>query len=387
MRNIFLLLLLVPTLGSAGALILPDPLATADGGRITDRTEWERVQRPQTLELFRTHVYGRMPLGRPADFRVEVIRADSQALEGMATVQEVEISFSTPGEPWRFRATLVVPNGRTQPSPAFILISHRGPRSLELVASNAFWPVRQMIERGYATIAFDAQEIDSDRPDGYQQGVRAAWSAAIPGDEAWGTIAAWAWGASRVMDYLEQEAMVDARRVAVVGHSRGGKAALWAGAEDARFALVISNQSGCTGAALARRKQGERIADINRNFPHWFAANYHRYNGRDDELPVDQHQLVALIAPRLAYIGSATLDTWADPEGEFLSGLNARPVYRLYDLPGLPTDRWPAADEPVHEGTVAYHVRTGGHGLGVDDWRHFLDFADRHWAPRPRAKP
>ena len=166
--------------------------------------------------------------------------------------------------------------------------------------------------------------------------------------------------------------------MAVVGHSRGGKTALWAGAEDERFAMVVSNDSGCTGAALARGKQGEHIRDINRGFPHWFNDNYKRFADREDDLPLDQHMLAALIAPRLLYIASATEDSWADPRSEFLAGVHANPVFGLFGIQGLASAAMPNADTPIHEGHIGYHLRTGKHNLTEYDWGCFMDFADKH---------
>ncbi|MDE0840356.1 MAG: acetylxylan esterase, partial [Kiritimatiellae bacterium] len=237
------------------------------------------------------------------------------------------------------------------------------------------------VERGYVAAAFLNSDLDPDKYDGFKDGVHGIFD---PKDskrspDAWGAIAAWAWGASRVMDYFESDKDIDEKHIGVVGHSRGGKAALWCGAEDERFALTISNDSGCTGAALARNKKGERVKRINTVFPHWFCENYRAFNDREEDLPVDQHELIALMAPRLVYVASASLDSWADPEGEFLSCVHAGQVYRLFGFRGVGATKMPKAQQPLHTGHIGHHIRTGKHNLTEYDWARYMDFADKHW--------
>ena len=359
-------------------LNLPDPLTTEAGEKVNSTADWETKRRGEILELFRTHVYGRMPVGRPDDLQFRVEKTDPQAMGGAATLRQVAIEYGGPGGKGKINLVLFVPNKRKGPAPAFLLICNRPASNIDPTREkkSEFWPAEQIIERGYAAAAFQVGDVDPDKHDEFKNGVHGIYDPAERKPDAWGTIAAWAWGASRVLDYLETDSNIDAKRVAVVGHSRGGKTALWAGAEDRRFALVISNDSGCTGAALARRKSGETIQVINKNFPHWFCENYKQYNGRDEQLPVDQHQLISLIAPRPAYIASASEDAWADPEGEFLSGVAASPVYELYGLKGLPATEKAKPDTVNHDGHVAYHLRPGKHNLTPYDWERFMNFAD-----------
>ena len=359
---------------------LPDPLMLSNGKRVTSPQVWKEKRRPELLELFRTHIYGRMPVKRPASLKFDVKSVTPGMMEGKATRKQIVVSYDGPGGKGSFDLLLFIPSGAKRPVPAFLLICNRPASNIDptRVTKSPFWPAEEIVARGYAAAAFQVGQVDPDKHDGFKDGVHGIFDQGRRAADSWGTIAAWAWGASRAMDYFETDRDIDARRVAVVGHSRGGKTSLWCGAEDERFALVISNDSGSTGAAIARQKKGESVAKINSSFPHWFNENYKKYGGKENELPVDQHELIALIAPRLVYVASATEDTWADPESEFLACVMAEPVYRLFGLKGVGTDRMPRPETPLHGGSIGYHLRTGKHNLTPYDWNRFMDFSDKH---------
>lgn len=358
---------------------LPDPLVMSDGTPVKTKQEWALKRRPELLELFRTYVYGRMPVGRPANMRFDV-KVTPDAINGRATRKDIAITFKGSGGEGVITFVIFVPKVSMGPVPSFLLTCDKKLDIDDPDGENRseFWPVVDILGRGYGAVLLQRAQIDPDNYDGFKDGVHGIFDTVRTGD-SWGTIAAWAWGASRVMDYLETDRDFDSAKVAIVGQSRGGKTALWAAAEDERFQMAISNNSGCTGAAISRGKHGESVSAINAQFPHWFCGNYHKYGGREDDLPVDQHELLALIAPRFVYVASAAEDSWADPESEFLSCVEASPVYSLFGLDGIAKSTMLEPGNPIYSGSIGYHLRPGGHKLTLYDWTQFMDFADSKW--------
>jgi hypothetical protein len=394
--------------------VLPDPLVAANGARISTAEEWTSKRRPEILHLFETEVYGRAPIQKPT-LRFHVNSEDASALDGKAVRKEVTIHVSTPRGELPLHLLVYIPKGKL-PAPAFLGLNFLGNQSIDadpaIAMSRAWiqgkpeagivdhkateksrgaeatrWQVERVIDRGYAVATMCCGDIDPDFDDGFQNGVQPLFYRAgqtAPEADEWGTIAAWAWGLSRALDYLETDSSIDAKHVAVLGHSRLGKTAVWAGANDPRFAMVISNDSGCGGAALSKRIFGETVGLINTHFPHWFCRNFRKYDDHEDLLPVDQHMLIALVAPRPIYVASASEDKHADPLGEFLSARHADPVYQLFGLAGIGTDDMPPVDHPIGD-TIHYHVRTGKHDITAYDWQQYLDFADAKFRSKAGA--
>jgi dienelactone hydrolase len=354
---------------------MPNPLISNDGRKVNNASDWEK-RRLEILEIIRNECFGRNPVGKPTDLNFQVIEQDDNAIKGKAIRKAVLISFSGPGGKMSFRVNFYIPKS-AKPTPAFLLMSHHS-NDIDQETENPFWPVSLLISRGYAAIAFNGNQVDVDKHDEFKGGVHGIFDKEPRTDDAWGTIAAWSWACSRVMDYIETEKLIDSRKVAVVGHSRGGKTSLWASANDTRFAMAISNNSGCSGAAIARRKKGERIKDIIR-FKHWFCKNYSKYADKEEILPFDSHMLIALTAPRLVYVASASEDAWADPEGEFEGTVMASEVYEKLGLPGLSSKTFPKVNEAIQGGKIAYHLREGKHNLIEFDWSKYMDFADLHF--------
>ncbi len=399
------------------AYVLPDPLVGQDGAKVSNARTWQKKRRPEVVRMFEEHVYGRSPKP-PRGISFEVTSLEARALGGLATRKEVTVFLTGAKDGPKLDLLLYLPNAATKPVPAFLGLNfygnhcvhpdpgiklsqrwRRATKEMGIVNNRATeasrgghasrWQVERILERGYALATVYYGDLEPDFTDGWKQGLRAALSpqgaSTVWQPDGWGAIGAWAWGLSRALDYLEREPAVDARRVAVIGHSRLGKTALWAGAQDERFALVISNNSGEGGASLVRRRFGENLAHSVSIVPYWYCGRYREYADRESALPVDAHMLIALIAPRPVYVASATKDLWADPRGEFLAAKHAEPVYRLFRRAGLGVDDQPPPDRPVGD-VIGYHLRTGEHDVTAYDWQQYLNFADRHFKHGSAAK-
>lgn len=396
----------------AGSYTLPDPLKPGNGKTIKSARRWNRKGRPAVLALFAEHVYGRMP-GKPKDLHFKVVSEDADALSGKAIRRQITVFFARTDSAPSMDILLYLPKGAAGPVPVFTGLNFCGNHCVSTdpgitlstrwmhnsadyqtanhQASEASrgtharrWPVEELLARGYGLATAYYGDLEPDHEEGWKTGIRTSLQAELnTRPQEWSAIGAWAWGMSRLMDYLETDPAVDARRVVITGHSRLGKAALWAAANDTRFAVVVSNNSGEGGTSLARRNFGETVKVINTAFPHWFGSRYKEYNDSVDLLPVDQHMLLALMAPRPVYVASAEDDRWADPKGEFLAARHAGSVYAQFGKKGLGADEMPPVNQPVGN-TIRYHIRTGKHDITLYDWEQYLTFADRHFGyPSP----
>ena len=387
---------------------LPEILVSNDGTAIQSAGQWEDVRRAEILELFRDHVYGHVP---ESDLSIthRVKYLDMNALYGAAIQKEVEVQVSNGEKSMNFTILIFLPGEAHGPVPLFLGLNFYGNQTIHPSPSISVtsswvenkqdfgiegnradentrgvrahrWPVELILSRGYGLATIHYGDMDPDFDDGFKNGIHGLFhdGESARDKESWGSIGAWAWGLSRAMDYFETDLAIDQQRVAVIGHSRLGKTALWAGAQDERFAMVVSNNSGCGGAALSRRAFGERVSRINQVFPHWFASSFHDYNDNEAALPVDQHMLMALMAPRPLYVASAAEDDWADPVGEYISLYFSGEVYKMYGEKVLEDHQLPEVDQPRWRGKQGYHIRTGEHDLTKYDWEQYLDFADLH---------
>jgi hypothetical protein len=383
---------------------LPDVLMLNNGKKVTTAKQWKTQRKPELLQLFKREMYGASP-GKPAGMTFKVFDEDKNALGGKATRKQVTVYFTGKADGPKMDILLYVPNKAKHPAPAILGLNFDGNQSVNadpaikittswedrgtkgvinnhateaMRGSNASqWPLEMMMDKGYAVATIYRGDIDPDYTDGLSQGVRSLYPELQNRGDNFSTVGAWAWGLSRALDYLQTDKAIDSKHVAVFGFSRLGKAALWAGATDERFALVISNESGAGGAKLFHYTAGEGIRRLCTKFPHWFCTNFKKYVDQDSILPFDQHMVISMIAPRPVYVASAKDDTNSNPEGEFWGAKNAEAVYKLFGPYGLPADTQPPLNTPA-VGRIAYHIRPGKHDVTDYDWIQYLNFADKY---------
>jgi hypothetical protein len=378
---------------------LPNPLVTFGGKTVSTVEEWEKVRKPELKELFQHYMYGHLP-PKPEKVEFVVLHEDKQAFGGKATLREIEIRYDLFGKsnPLPIRLLLVFPNDRKSPVPVFVGPNFTGnyalvtdpkvklpdawvmSRDAGVVNNKAtdagrgkalkVWDFEQAVAKGCAIATFYCGDVQPDRPN-EKEGMRAL----LPSGSDTETIATWAWGCHRCVDYLVQCPEVDGRRIAVVGHSRLGKTALLAGAFDDRIAVVMPHQAGCGGTGPSRHDnpKAETVKRINTSFPHWFCTNFKAFNDATAKIPFDQNCLVALCAPRPVLFTNATEDEWANPKGQFAVLKAAEPAYKLYGAKGCAATAFPEINNLV-DSRLGYWIRPGKHAMTPDDWTTFLAY-------------
>ena len=376
-----------------GIYTLPDPLVLANGKPVRNAKTWFAVRRPELLKIYGTEIYGTVPANAPKA-TAKVVETDANALGGFALHKDVEIQFGQGAEAPVAHLHMYLPPNVSKPLPLLLhMVFSSNPPFGDASTNSVTSPARRFSEggpltnifaHGYGYATFRYTDVQPDNSNTFHGGVIALTlkpGAAKPAPDQWGTISAWAWGASRMLDYLETDKSVDAKHIALIGHSRLGKTVLLAGARDSRFAIIYSSCAGEMGSSLARRDYGETVDDMAANFPWQFAGNFQKYAGHWNEMPVDTHEIIALNAPHPVFIGGGTQDQWADPHGEFLAAVAAGPVYRLLGKSDLGTTSGPEIDKPYITGDLGFHYHTGGHTITMSDWTAFLDFADKYFKP------
>ena len=379
----------VRTEDAVPAYQLPPLLVTVEGHPVRTPQEWVQQRRPQLLSLFANLIYGVVPEPEiPVRTTFEVIRTDPAYMDGTAVRKDVRIRFENSKGSAELQILVFTPKGTTNPVPAFLLHSFGGTRDDGHDASpdkkgftrNGL-PLGEFFSRGFGFVVVPQSELVKHNEVEFLKGVHPLFyrtGQSFPKANEWGVIATVSWSASRALDYLETDRDVDARRVVAIGHSKMGKAALWTAAQDERFAMAILAQSGCGGAALWKRNFGENLEKMVTRFPYWLCRNAAKFVRNEEDLPVDQHMLIACVAPRPVYVASGSEDLWADPRGEYLSAFHASPVYRLLGRRGLDSEASPAVDRVVGDDSVGYHNRAGGHSVEMFDGLRFLEFAGKH---------
>ena len=325
--------------------------------------------RKEMIALFEREEYGVTP-EKPECVRWEAEK-QRDSVGGKAVHHLVKLTFDTPAGEFTFPFDTVIPNA-CKPVPMFVYISFHP------YDSGHYLPIEEIIDSGYAIATVNYNDVTKDTEDNFESGIAKMYPRRNDGTD-WGKIGMWAFAASRMMDYIRTLPEIDKDRIYVAGHSRLGKTAIWCGVQDERFAGVVSNDSGCSGAAVTRGKKGEHVVHITKNFPFWFCENYQKYIENEENMPFDQHQLLALVAPRPLCVGSATEDEWADPESELMSAYLAGEAYELLGLSGLSGDieKPIKPDEKRFEGTVGYQLRKGTHFLSRHDWQGYIEFFNK----------
>ena len=368
---------------------LPPILVSSEGRPITTPDEWFQVRRPQVMSLFANLIYGVVPApDSPLRVTRTVLKTDPDFMGGKAVRKVVRIQFENARGSADLQILVFTPKGAAGPSPVFLQTSFSNTRDDGHDANpdrpgflRNGMPLGEFLQRGFGLVVVPQGDLTRHNEVEFQKGIHPLFYHAgqsFPKANEWGVIAATSWAASRALDYLETDRDVDAKRVGITGHSKMGKAALWAAAQDQRFAFVVSAQSGCAGAALWKRNYGENMEKMVTRFPYWLCRNAWKFVRNEDDLPVDQHMLLACIAPRPLLVHSGEEDRWADPRGEYLSAYHAGEVYRLLGKTALASEASPAVGKALLDGTVGYYNRAGGHSVELEDWRHFLEFAERH---------
>ena len=371
---------------------LPRLLVAANGQAITTPAEWFNVRRPEILALFGNLVYGTVPEPKsPLHVTREVVKEETDFLGGKATRKQIRLRFTNEKGTAEMFLLVFAPNHHAQPVPVFMLNTFdntRGdafdvnPEKPGFLRNGV--PLGELLQHGYGFVAVYQQDLVGHNEVSFSKGIHPLFyreGQSFPKANEWGVIGAVAWGASRALDYVGTDPALDAHRVVLLGHSKMGKATLWAAAQDQRFALAIATESGCAGAALWRRKYGETLEKMVTRFPYWLCRNAGKFVNNEDDLPVDQHMLIACIAPRPVYIVSGVEDVWADPTGQYQAAYQAGPVYRLLGKKALESPSSPPVGQPIIRSDVGYHLRAGGHSVEWYDWQRFLEFADHHLQP------
>lgn len=390
MKKIISLLFILITLNSfsqnydeskVGEYRLPELLVSQEDKIVGAPTQWENIRRPEIIKLFENNVYGQVPKELD-DIQFKVVNKDENAMNGKATLKEVAITVSQSNRSITMNLVMFTPNKVNEPVPMFLVINHRGIKTMDVTRQNkdGFWPAEEVIDAGFGISGFDVIDVSPDDKVKFKEGIlKELYPEQLEMKNGMRGLGAWGWGASRAIDYFEKDELVDATKVISVGHSRGGKASLWFGAQDERVAITISNESGNSGAALSRRNFGETVARITENFPYWFCPNYQQFANNEDRLPIDQHMLLALIAPRAVYVASAVEDLWADPKGQYLALKESQPVFNLYGIETNLPEKMPAVNEQVIRPHMGFHNREGKHNMTPYDWQQFINFANEYF--------